>query len=234
MRLIVGEAEDSRSVRLQAVVRTEREGAPFLVLTDGEGAQRVVVVDEADERLWIGRTDDCDVVLAWDARVSRQHAELTRAGDAWAVSDDGLSRNGTWIGTERVVGRRRLLDGDVVRCGDTTIVFRLPRPTATDGVAAAATVTALEQPLVLGITDAQRRVLIALCRPMLLGERDAMPAGNREIAEGLFLSSEAVRSHLKALFRAFSLDGVPQNVKRVQLARAAIASGVVSPRDAAG
>lgn len=234
MRLSVGAPEDSRAVRLQAIVRTEREGAPFLVLTDGEGAQRVVTLEAEDERLWIGRTDDCDVVLGWDARVSRQHAELSRAGNAWAVSDDGLSRNGTWIGTERVVGRRRLLDGDVVRCGDTTIVYRLPVAAHADGAAAAATVTALEQPLVLGITDAQRRVLVALCRPVLLGERDAMPAGNREIAEGLFLSSEAVRSHLKALFRAFSLEDVPQNAKRLQLARAAIASGVVSPRDAAG
>ena len=40
--------------------------------------------------------------------------------------DDGLSRNGTFVNGERVTRRRRLLDGDELRIGSTTIRFRAP------------------------------------------------------------------------------------------------------------
>ena len=43
------------------------------------------------------------------------------------VEDDGLSRNGTYVNEERVRGPRRLRDGDMLRAGHTTIVFRTPR-----------------------------------------------------------------------------------------------------------
>ena len=36
------------------------------------------------------------------------HAALERVGDAWALIDDGLSHNGTWVNGERLIGRRRL------------------------------------------------------------------------------------------------------------------------------
>jgi CRP/FNR family transcriptional regulator len=44
--------------------------------------------------------------------------------------DDGLSRNGTYVNGERVQGRRRLSDGDVVRCGNTELLYQTP---GTDG-----------------------------------------------------------------------------------------------------
>jgi len=34
--------------------------------------------------------------LEWDSEVSRVHAELVEIGGAWTVSDDGLSRNGSY------------------------------------------------------------------------------------------------------------------------------------------
>ena len=49
-----------------------------------------------------------------------------KIGDDWAVVDDGLSTNGTFVGGELVERRRRLRDGDVVRCGDTDLSFRAP------------------------------------------------------------------------------------------------------------
>jgi pSer/pThr/pTyr-binding forkhead associated (FHA) protein len=42
------------------------------------------------------------------------------------VIDDGLSRNGTFVNDRRVEGRRRLMDGDVLRCGATTLLFHSP------------------------------------------------------------------------------------------------------------
>jgi DNA-binding CsgD family transcriptional regulator len=45
----------------------------------------------------------------------------------------------------------------------------------------------------------------------------ARPSTNQEIAEELFLSAEAVKSHLRVLFAKGGLDSVPQSEKRVRL-----------------
>ncbi|WP_320669895.1 FHA domain-containing protein [Patulibacter defluvii] len=227
MEVRTGRPEDSTPVRLRAVILAEREGRPFLVAHDGDGAQRLYLLEPGDERLWIGRAASCDVVLDGDGRLSRQHAELVATGDAWAVLDDGLSRNGTWIDGQRVVGRRRLEDGDVLRLGSSTVVFRAPGGRAD----AERTVTALDAAAGPEVTPAQRRVLVALVRPLLDGDRDALPAGNGEIAAELVVSAEAVRSHLKALYAAFGLEDVPQAAKRLRLARAALQAAVVTPSD---
>jgi pSer/pThr/pTyr-binding forkhead associated (FHA) protein len=67
-----------------------------------------------------------DVALTWDPGVSRVHAELARLADDWTVVDDGLSRNGTFVNGERVEGRRRRFDGDILRCGETDLSFHSP------------------------------------------------------------------------------------------------------------
>ena len=43
------------------------------------------------------------------------------------------------------------------------------------------------------------------------------PASNREIADELCLSVEAVKAHLRALFSEFSVPDLPQNRKRLRL-----------------
>jgi hypothetical protein len=58
-----------------------------------------------------------------------------------------------------------------------------------------------------------------------------VPPSNSELAESLGVSTEAVRSQLKVLFKLFELPDLPQNRKRAELARRAMASGVVVPRD---
>ena len=54
------------------------------------------------------------------------HALLERLHDEWSVVDDGGSRNGSFVNGERLSGRRRLRDADVVRVGRTLIVYRAP------------------------------------------------------------------------------------------------------------
>ena len=54
------------------------------------------------------------------------HAELVRLADDWTVTDDGLSRNGTFVNDRRVEGRLRLMDGDLLRCGETLLLFVSP------------------------------------------------------------------------------------------------------------
>ena len=88
------------------------------------------------------------------------HAALERVGDDWIVVDDGLSHNGTFVDGERVTGRRRLRDGDVIAVGATAIAFFAPSEAGSQP-----TVTSVGPHVAPLITPAQRRVLIALCRP---------------------------------------------------------------------
>jgi hypothetical protein len=210
---------------LQERLEADRRGAPYLLLRDDQDRQRIVVLAESGERLVIGRDPATDLALTWDREVSRAHGHLERVGALWAVVDDGLSRNGTFVNGERVGGRRRLTDGDELRFGDTVIIFRAPLPASdTTGLAA-------ERPAPPRITDAQRRVLVALCRPFLEGRAFAAPASNRQIAEELFLSPESVRTHMRALFERLEVEDLPQNRKRARLVELAFARRAVGPGD---
>ena len=198
---------------------------PFLVYRDHHGEQRVVVLEPAAARITIGRAKANDVALTWDLEVSRLHAQLERVGPEWTVVDDGLSRNGTWVNGERLSGRRRLLDGDHLRFGGTAILYHDPRrgepPTA----------VAADLPSRIALSEAQRRVLAALCRPYKHGNPYATPATNQQIAEELFLSVDAVKTHMRALFQKFGIEELPQNQKRARLVERAFHAGVVSERD---
>jgi pSer/pThr/pTyr-binding forkhead associated (FHA) protein len=108
------------------IAEAERLGDPFLSWRDSHDRQQVLSLRDGWDRVTVGRGPSCDVGLPWDTNVSRVHAELVRIGDDWAVVDDGLSTNGTFVGGERIERRRRLHDGDQLRCGDTELRFRAP------------------------------------------------------------------------------------------------------------
>jgi DNA-binding CsgD family transcriptional regulator len=82
-----------------------------------------------------------------------------------------------------------------------------------------------------GVSPAQKRVLIALCRPFKDSAAFATPATNQQIADELTLSVEAVKTHLRALFEKFGVTELPQNQKRVGLVERALQSGLVAERD---
>jgi hypothetical protein len=110
---------------LKAVLAAERAGSPFLLYRDGEGEQRVHVLDDSASWLTLGRSNQADVILAGDDRVSAVHAELHRAAGQWTIADDGLSRNGTFLNGSRLTGRRRLRDRDWLLMGRTVVVYRV-------------------------------------------------------------------------------------------------------------
>lgn len=213
---------------LKRLIELDRAGSPYLVHHDPGGRQVETVLGGAHERLSIGRDPACDIALPWDPGVSRLHAELEHVAGSWVVIDDGLSRNGTWVGDERIVGRRRLADGDRVRVGATELQFR-------DPAAAPAEATVVEAPAERApeLSAAQRRVLVALCRPFADGNPHATPATNRGIAQELVLSEEAVKTHLRTLFAKFGVGELPQNAKRARVVELALRSGAVTPRDLA-
>ncbi|MCA1699954.1 MAG: FHA domain-containing protein [Actinobacteria bacterium] len=85
----------------------------------------------------MGRSLTADICLSWDEEVSRVHAQLECLGDDWALVDDGLSRNGSFVNGERVPTRRRLANGDELRFGDTVMVYRAPFEVREDTVVSA-------------------------------------------------------------------------------------------------
>jgi FHA domain-containing protein/regulatory LuxR family protein len=210
---------------LKEQIEAERRGEPFLVFRDGSGTQRIFTLGDS-ERVTVGRASATDIWLDWDTEVSRLHAELARIGDDWTVSDDGLSSNGSFLNGDRLAGRRRLRDGDAIRFGQTLAVFRAPR--ASD---AGSTMIAEDSPEAAQLSDAQRRVLVALCRPYKDGSAYSTPATNQQVADELFLSVDAVKTHLRALFGKFGVEDLPQNQKRVKLVENALRSGAIAPRD---
>ena len=207
---------------LQALLRAIRKGMPFAFFRDGDQALHFV---ELGERMAIGRSPGSDMEIAWDLRVSGVHAHLEQHGRQWVIEDDGLSRNGTFVNGERLRGQRTLRDGDLVQVGDTLIAFRDPLP---GEVAATIAVPTVPGP---HVSDAQRRVLVALCRPFRDAERFATPATNQEIADELVLSLDAVKSHMRALFARFGVETLPPNEKRTRLVERALAGGVIRSED---
>jgi class 3 adenylate cyclase len=126
IKLSIALAEAGQLTRVDALLRervqTDRSQGAVVVLHDQTGRQRVLHVGQ---RLSIGRLPDNDVALVWDDEVSRHHAHIMRMASDWVLVDDS-SRNGCYLNGERVTDQSALHDGDVLRFGDTVVLFRAP------------------------------------------------------------------------------------------------------------
>jgi FHA domain/Bacterial regulatory proteins, luxR family len=214
------------AIELKHQIEAERAGLPFLIFRDGSGRHQLFVLDEETNQVTVGRRSSATVALTWDAEVSRLHAELVRKGVEWTLVDDGLSLNGSFVNGQPVRGHRRLRDGDAIRVGATVLVFRNPKDQESH-----ATKPSSDVLRVVSLTDAQRRVLIALCRPFKDSAVFVTPPTNEQIARELFLSVDAVKKHLRALFEKFGVEHLPQNEKRARLVERAFAGGFISERE---
>lgn len=189
---------------------------------------------QAQQRRWplldrvvtLGRASCADVVIDGDPLVSRVHATLERVAGGWTIDDNGLSRNGTFVNGRRLSGRLQLHDRDEIRVGTTVLTFCAPAEE--DSVH---TLTGEPLPTAAHLTPAQRGVLMALCRPCKDERHYARPATNRQISEELFLSVDAVKTHLRALFHKLGIDHLPQTQKRTRLVEMALRYGLVSTHD---
>ncbi len=216
----------STPAELKERIEAERCAQPFVVLRDDSDVQRIVLLAAETLVAAIGRADSAEIAIPWDPHVSGLHAELRRSGGEWLVIDDGVSRNGTFVNGQRVVGRRRLTDNDQIKVGETTLLFRLPVPRP-----AASTLLIEYDDPAPELSPAQRRVLVALCRPFRDGAEFARPATNQQIADELFLSVAAVKTHLRLLGQRFGVEGFAQNEKRAALVRRAFETAAISPSE---
>lgn len=103
--------------------RTEMINAALL---DGVSANFIVKGPNGVERAFpmravavtIGRSDHCDITVK-DSAMSGRHVEISKIDGEIRVKDLG-SANGIWLNGERV-SDMELFDGDVLRCGQTSI-----------------------------------------------------------------------------------------------------------------
>ena len=198
----------STPVELRERLAAERRGVPFLVMRDDTAAQRIIVLTETTSRVSIGRSGMCDIALTWDSEVSRLHAELERTGDQWLIVDDGLSSNGSFVAGEQSQAGRRLRpamsSGSARPASCSSTLWRGRRDHPLSG----------QRDKAVKVTEAQKRVLVALCRPYKHDPTAAVPATNPEIADELYLSVAAVKTHLRGLFHAFEIEDLPPQAKR--------------------
>jgi hypothetical protein len=213
------QAEAEHEARLAA----ERLGLPFLVYRDGEGRQRIHPLERGRRSVTIGRRGEADVSLPWDPECSRLHAELELRAGEWTISDDGLSQNGTWVNELRLVGRRRLSDGDDVRVGRTHLIFANPV-----SVGIGPTLVPGELSATPRFSEQQQRILRALCRPLFADGEGINPASDEAVAEETEIPLDAVQLELDHLGRALGLEEMPRPDQRAEIALLAMRSGLVS------
>jgi pSer/pThr/pTyr-binding forkhead associated (FHA) protein len=218
------EPHTSTPVEIQERLEAERSGRPHLIYRGGDRRQLIHFLTDVGRPVTIGRAVERDLSLGWDVEVSRLHATLEAAGSDWLIADGG-SRNGTFLNGERIVGQRRLSHDDLIVLGQTALVFR-SAPQIVGMTTRATGATAFRET----VTVAQRRVLVALCRP-LIEPGQTVPATNRAIADELHLEVPTVKKRLSALFIRFGIDDLPQTQKRSRLAAMAFESGIVTARD---
>jgi len=204
----------------------ELRGAPFLVYRDDKGAQKIIELRESGKALTVGRRFEADIALPWDREVSRLHAQFEFRAGEWTVDDDGWSQNGTFVNEMRLDGQRRLQDGDLVRCGQTTIAFCHTRNVSVEMTLVPGELSATPR-----FSQQQQQILSELCRP-LLGDGDGLtPAADDEIAEALGTDQKTVTTELEHLARSFGLSEMPFFERRAEIAILALRSGLVKPAE---
>jgi len=110
----------STAGRLRGPVEETQGVRPARALLLAEGRRHVIPPGGAV----VGRSRECDVVLA-DANVSRRHAEVRpAAAGTWTVSDLG-STNGVRVNGRQIAGVQQLAAGDRIVMGTAEIGFEL-------------------------------------------------------------------------------------------------------------
>ena len=108
----------SQSARVQGDLADARAARPGRAVLAAEGKRFVLAATGAV----IGRSRDCDVVLA-DSNVSRRHARIA-FGEGWTIEDLG-STNGVHVNGRRVTGAEPLAPGDRLDIGTVSARFEV-------------------------------------------------------------------------------------------------------------
>jgi pSer/pThr/pTyr-binding forkhead associated (FHA) protein len=93
-----------------------------LVVTRSRTVAEGTVIEAGPVPTTIGRADDNVVVLDGDDYASGHHSRVESGLDGTWLIDLG-STNGTYVNGDRIEGRTKLREGDLVQVGDTELRF---------------------------------------------------------------------------------------------------------------
>ena len=123
-------------------------------------------------RMFIGRDDNCDVVVHGNS-VSRRHASIAPVAGGFMLRDE--SANGTLVNGQRIVGTYLLANGDVLRVQDEELRVELD-PSAATSMARGEQTTMMDlSHITRGVTEEQARMVAS-----------RVPTASLEIVRGKF------------------------------------------------
>lgn len=192
----------------------------------GHAPLTVDLVDESTVGRDVGLPDSAGhIATRDDPTVSRLHAVLTRRLPGWSIQEAGAT-NGVFVNGSRLpTGSVQLLaNGDEIRLGERTWMTFHTLAEAPEQ----RTVTARARP-VPELTPGERRVLVALCAPVLDGDVFTAPATVAMMADDLVVTESAVKQQLGRLYQKFEID--EGSDRRVRLANEALMCGAVGASD---
>ena len=123
--------DDTTTLQEIAGSRRSHEATPVLLL--GSHIPKSSQVVRLDGPVTIGRdrrsvdgvrAQDAEVILRTDRMLSRPHLRIAKVAGRWTVEDLG-SKNGTFVGDQRVGGPRSLSDGDIIGVGSVKLTLRI-------------------------------------------------------------------------------------------------------------
>jgi len=106
---------DTLKIRLEEA----KSASPVLVVISGRPLGKSFYLTK--ETMVLGRDLTADISIGENS-ISRRHTEFTVKPEGIAVRDMG-SLNGTFVNDQRLDAARSLVDGDLIRCGNTILKF---------------------------------------------------------------------------------------------------------------
>jgi ATP/maltotriose-dependent transcriptional regulator MalT len=158
-------------------------------------ADQAYVLHEHECR--IGRDETCHIRIADNGRISREHAIIRHEGQGYVFYDHSL--NGSAINGKRVHQSRQLLHhGDLIGLADFSVLFSFCDPAE----------EAVELPSVAEPLTSRESEVLRLAAAGLT---------NQAIADRLYISSNTVKFHLRAVYGKL---GVADRLRAINRARA--------------
>lgn len=108
-----------RSLRQDALEISSRRVTPLDLLIDSPAEDNVLLHFTSSDVV-IGRDNDCECKLK-HGTVSARHARLTFHHNQWWL-DDLQSTNGTKLNDETLRTSTVVVNGDAIKCGETTLM----------------------------------------------------------------------------------------------------------------
>lgn len=116
----LGETQEFKPIVIDPINDLDGKIEPKAVLRVVRGPQVGTIYKLDKDTITLGRNPQCDIFLN-DMTVSRLHANIHRAGDAYVIQDE-QSYNGVWVNNVSV-DQKVLEQGDFVQIGRFGFVF---------------------------------------------------------------------------------------------------------------